>query len=673
MGDVGPSPGVNVAKAGQWAEIQRERARQQRLREQEFRALQQAQQRGQREQVRAEKAAARKAVADLKEAKRLYLEDRKAEAEEMSRALQDQVTGLDNVLTAGIRAAPLVTFRSIMRQETYPPLDAGPPGEPLPPPLWEQFAPGPPGGFRRRGGSARYAREEREARAAYDGARRRHADAEMRRREQLTEQREAHRAASAEAIRQAREYNDGIDVFARDFRARDSESVARFCALALDSSAYPDGFPRQTRVIYRPEPREVAVEWELPPQSVIPVEVGYKYVATRDAIDSVARQEREIKEHYANLVAQVALRTMHEILISTPASVVDTVTFYGYVSAINPGTGQPARPLLLNVTAPRAKFETFVLAALDPIACLKDELTALVSPHPYDLEPVRPLVNFDLLLAQFKFVAGADVIVGLDSRPDLLDMSPFEFEAFVKQLFEAMGMRAWKTQDVKDDGVDAVAVSEAPVFGGLCVIQAKRSRYAVGIDVVRALAGTMEDKHAEVPSAASLISLGTLVAMVIREATEQDWPSIYPFYAAIMAEGKTYPFPEGQTLEEARPWWMEQLPGQTVVAVEDDVIVGSAKMGPNRPGRGSHVATASFLVDPAHQGRGVGRALGQYVLDWSRSAGFTSIQFNAVVESNVPAVHLWQSLGFEIIGTVPESFDHPEDGLVGLHVMFRYL
>ena len=71
--------------------------------------------------------------------------------------------------------------------------------------------------------------------------------------------------------------------------------------------------------------------------------------------------------------------------------------------------------------------------------------------------------------------------------------------------------------------------------------------------------------------------------MNIRRATEQDWPRIYPFYAAIMAQGETYPFPEQQTLEEARPWWMEQPPGQTVVAVDDGVVVGSAKMGPNRP------------------------------------------------------------------------------------------
>src|SRR4029077_11944358 len=144
---------------------------------------------------------------------------------------------------------------------------------------------------------------------------------------------------------------------------------ARFCTLVLDSSAYPEGFPHQTRVIYRPEPREVVVEWELPPQSVIPVERGYKYGARRDAIDPDARPEREIKERYASLIARVTLRTIHEVLVSTQASIVDAVTFYGYVSGTDPGTGQPAQPLLLNVTAPRAKFDTFVLSALDPIMC----------------------------------------------------------------------------------------------------------------------------------------------------------------------------------------------------------------------------------------------------------------------------------------------------------------
>ena len=114
---------------------------------------------------------------------------------------------------------------------------------------------------------------------------------------------------------------------------------------------------------------------------------------------------------------------------------------------------------------------------------------------------------------------------------------------------------------------------------------------------------------------------------------------------------------------------MEREPGQTVVAVEGSAVLGSAKMGPNRPGRGAHVATASFMVDPAGRGKGVGRQLGAYAVDWARAEGYRGIQFNAVVETNTAAVALWQDLGFQIIGTVPEAFDHRVHGLVGLHVM----
>lgn len=102
-------------------------------------------------------------------------------------------------------------------------------------------------------------------------------------------------------------------------------------------------------------------------------------------------------------------------------------------------------------------------------------------------------------------------------------------------------------------------------------------------------------------------------------------------------------------------------------------LLGTAKVGPNRPGPGSHVATASFMVAGAARGRGVGRALGEYALDWARTAGYAAMQFNAVVESNEAAVRLWQALGFHIVGTVPEAFAHPSNGRVGLHIMHRSL
>lgn len=130
--------------------------------------------------------------------------------------------------------------------------------------------------------------------------------------------------------------------------------------------------------------------------------------------------------------------------------------------------------------------------------------------------------------------------------------------------------------------------------------------------------------------------------MEIRQADIEDWPRIWPIFADIVAAGETYAYPEDLTLETARSLWMEASPGQTVIAVDGDKVVGSAKMGPNRPGRGAHVSTASFMVDPAAQGEGVGRALGRYAVEWARSQGYRSMQFNAVVETNTAAVHLWQ-------------------------------
>ena len=157
--------------------------------------------------------------------------------------------------------------------------------------------------------------------------------------------------------------------------------------------------------------------------------------------------------------------------------------------------------------------------------------------------------------------------------------------------------------------------------------------------------------------------------MEIRTATDADWDAIWPIYEAIVVAGETYAFPEPR-YDEARSLWMERPPGRTVVAVDAGRVLGSAKMGPNRPGRGDHGATASFMVDPAAHGRGVGRALGRHTVDWARAAGYRGMQFNAVVETNEAAVHLWQALGFEVLGTVPGAFRHPVHGFVGLHVMY---
>lgn len=155
--------------------------------------------------------------------------------------------------------------------------------------------------------------------------------------------------------------------------------------------------------------------------------------------------------------------------------------------------------------------------------------------------------------------------------------------------------------------------------------------------------------------------------LLIREARPEDWTQIHPFFDEIVNDGETYAYPLDLDAAAAAELWMTDE--HVVVAVDGSDVLGSAKMGANRPGRGSHVGTASFMVSPAARGRGVGRALGEYAVRWLREHGYRAVQFNAVVETNTAAVRLWESLGFRIVGTVPEAFDSRSHGLVGLHVM----
>jgi len=154
---------------------------------------------------------------------------------------------------------------------------------------------------------------------------------------------------------------------------------------------------------------------------------------------------------------------------------------------------------------------------------------------------------------------------------------------------------------------------------------------------------------------------------VIRPYAATDWAAVEPIVREVLDAGETYCADAAMDDAALREFWLE---GHVVVAEVDGRIAGTAHCGPNRPAQGAHVGTASFMVGAAARGHGVGRALGEYVVDRLRSDGFRGIQFNAVVESNAAAVRLWRSLGFEIVGTVPGAFRRPSGEYVGLHVMY---
>ncbi|WP_152649927.1 GNAT family N-acetyltransferase [Demequina globuliformis] len=163
--------------------------------------------------------------------------------------------------------------------------------------------------------------------------------------------------------------------------------------------------------------------------------------------------------------------------------------------------------------------------------------------------------------------------------------------------------------------------------------------------------------------------------ITIRAATDADWPGVWAVLEPVFRAGETYTYPRDIREESARASWLGGEHTRVLVAVDAGPgdIVGTAKYLPNHPGAGAHVANASFAVAARAAGRGVGRALGQAVIDAARADGYRAIQFNAVVDTNVAAVRLWESLGFATLATVPEAFAHPTLGPVGLRIMHRFL
>lgn len=151
-----------------------------------------------------------------------------------------------------------------------------------------------------------------------------------------------------------------------------------------------------------------------------------------------------------------------------------------------------------------------------------------------------------------------------------------------------------------------------------------------------------------------------------------DWPGIYRVFSAVTATGDSYPYTPGLSDAEARSIWL--APSHTVyVSRVGDEIVGTAYVKPNSPGLADHVANAGWMIHPDHQGRGIGRRFAEYVIERARHIGFHAMQFNAVVATNSGAIALWESLGFEVIGTVPDAFRHSTAGLVPAHIMYRRL
>jgi restriction system protein len=453
--------------------------------------------RQERSQIQAARNAERNKKLLDKENKQRYLEARIEETAENNTELAEKIEALQGILEHTIDIDDTISFESLRIRDNYSPM-------PIPQDLsTEKPAPDKrkfitavktPGFLENAlGMKGRYQREIQAAEAQYEVARKTYEASEQERQNHLAELQKQNEAAEQSFIAKVQQRNQEVDELETLYKRGDISAVITYNSMVLERSEYPDEFPQNFRLAYAPESKEMVVEYELPDLTVIPNIVEYKYAKTKDEIEEKPRKPAEIKELYQDIVESVTIRTLHEILEADQAKLIDIITFNGFVNSVDPATGKDIRPCLVSVRTTRENFLEINLTRIDKRACLRN-LGAQVSPQPQAMQPVKPIVEFNMV--DKRYIEQGDILSDLESRPNLMDLNPSEFEVLVSNLFGKMGLETKLTQTSRDGGVDAVAYDTRPVLGGKVVIQAKRYKNTVGVSAVRDLYGTMLNEGA---------------------------------------------------------------------------------------------------------------------------------------------------------------------------------
>ena len=448
-----------------------------------------------RERDRAARGAEREQLRLDKSRAKEYAEARTHEAEDLTNDVRAEVDKMAGLLLQSLQVPTRIDFSTLHTYEPPAPFDPGPLGHPAPLPDAAVYQVPSLGGLSRLkpGAQSRHAQAVAAAQAAYEAARHEWEAVEQKRLGAVEGARHAYDAELEAARMEGLARHAEIATFQASFEAGDPSSVAQYFSLLLDRSAYPATFPRQRRVAYVPDSKQLVIEIQFPAADIIPTAREFRYVRSRDDIDPINRPIAQSRSLFADLIGQMTLRTISEVLRADYLQHVETIVVNGFVNTIDPATGQPKSPYLITVRVSRPTFLTLDLTQVDPIACLK-KLNAGVSRSPADLEPVRPVLEFSMV--DRRFIEESDVLSTLDQRPNLMELSPKEFETLITNLFEKMGLETRQTQASRDGGVDCVAFDNRPIFGGKVIIQAKRYKNTVGVSAVRDLFGTVQNEGA---------------------------------------------------------------------------------------------------------------------------------------------------------------------------------
>lgn len=428
------------------------------------------------------------AAADERDRRRLYAEARAADVAAANAGLRSRLDELDTLLLSTLAVDDHIDLNRFKKPITVPPFDPGPLGRPLPAPDWQSFAPPTPRGVTKvLGGDLWHKQQVTAAEKAFEDAKRRHAEAENRRQRQLAERERSYQQNRDRFSARVAAYNAEVDRFAAAVANADPESLVEYFGMVLGNSVYPEGFPQRYRLAYLPGDRQLVVEYHLPPVDVVPTVKEFRYDRASDGMRTVGRTPEEVRDRYLNVLAQVTLRTVHEIVEADRGGLIERIVFNGVVDTLDRRTGNAVRPCLVSLCTDRETFAAIRLRHVDPVACVH-HLDARVSTSPDELTGVRAVLDFDRV--DSAFTDEVNVLADLDRRPNLAAMPQPEFEDLVSDLFAVMGLQM-PAAEPETDGVCWTAVDPRPLFGGRVVVHARRSE-RVDAGAVQLLADAVE-------------------------------------------------------------------------------------------------------------------------------------------------------------------------------------
>ncbi len=303
-----------------------------------------------------------------------YVASRQSEVSTQNSAIAAIISEFEGLLHQTLAVNDTISFDDLRKTHPFPEFDPNRYLAPPPPPpslsVYLSKVKRPLGllmifGFVKK----RFEKKMQNATNEFESALRQHEVTIEARNKQLALHLAKHESQKSDYLREAAENSQKINEFEGLYRSGDSDSIRDYCAMVLERSEYPEGLEQDFDVQFDRDLRTVKVEYELPNREVIPSIASLSYVKSKDTIVEKQRKKTEIANLYSQLIASIAIRTIHELFEADQCNYLDTIEFSGKTETLNPSTGNIEIKFITRLKASKAKFNQINLAGIDPIEC----------------------------------------------------------------------------------------------------------------------------------------------------------------------------------------------------------------------------------------------------------------------------------------------------------------